>query len=134
MLTCASFVAILFLTPLSFLFSTFPFFRDSNLENNWYLVLESQVMATTPESVAQQNAKIAEVLQRVSKASDIFTDVASKNAGLTGLEVSGAVSEAKTTLVMETQKLLSTVRGPLDSVFVHFENVGYRCLDTAIVN
>ncbi len=84
-------------------------------------------MAAAPESIAQQNASITEALQKVSEAADVFANVASKNAGLTGLEPSGTVSEAKTTLVMETQKLLSTIRGPLDSVFVHFENVCSIC-------
>jgi len=72
-------------------------------------------MGSTPESVAQRNAAIAEVLKEVSTSAEVFSKIS-------GNEASGIVSEAHLDLVLKTMKLLRTVRGPLDSVYAHFEN------------
>jgi len=80
-------------------------------------------MASTPESVAQQNSAIAEALKVVSSASELFQKVSTENVGLAGTELAGKTSEAHNALVLSAMKLLRTIQGPVDTVFQHFADV-----------
>lgn len=85
-------------------------------------------MEKTPESVAQEIASLKRMLASVSEAIDSYAEIATKNVGKKDLEALGEVSESHTSLFMVANELLRTVRGPLDMVFSHFENVrSYVC-------
>jgi hypothetical protein len=77
----------------------------------------------TPEAVAAQNAAIQRALKSVSSLADSYNGISTKNVGKEGMQEVGEVSEARNSLVMETWKLLRTIRGPVDTLFEHFENV-----------
>ncbi|KAF2494859.1 O-methyltransferase [Lophium mytilinum] len=79
----------------------------------------------TTEAVAAQNAAIQTALEGVSSLADSYKDISTKNVGKHGLKDVGEVSEARNALVMETWKLLGAVRGPVDALFEHFENMSH---------
>ena len=82
-------------------------------------------MATvnTPEMVAQQNAAIQEALEDVTAATKTYAQVFSANAGKAGIVEAGEVTASKRSLQLKSQRLLETVRGPVDMVISHQENV-----------
>jgi hypothetical protein len=81
-------------------------------------------MNKSAESLQQEIAAIKQLLSSVGAAVDTYADVAIKNVGgQTSISDAGEVAEKQTALVMETSKLLRTVRGPVDMVFSNFENV-----------
>ncbi|PVH79658.1 o-methyltransferas-like protein [Cadophora sp. DSE1049] len=51
--------------------------------------------------------------------------MSAENVGLTGPAASASVQEAHKKLILNAQKLLSTIRGPYDSIFAHLENVSH---------
>lgn len=84
-------------------------------------------MERTSESVAQEVAAMKHMLSRVSDAIDAYADIATINVGQKNPTALGEVNESHTALVMETSKLLRTIRGPADMVFSNFENVSVLC-------
>jgi hypothetical protein len=82
-------------------------------------------MATvnTPEMVAQENAAIREALEDVTAAAKAYAQVSTANAGKAAIVEAGEVTASKRSLQLKSQKLLETVRGPVDMVMVHQENV-----------
>ena len=80
-------------------------------------------MANTAESIAQQNAPIQQALKETSALAQEYSKISSKYADATGIRESGEVSQAHTALFLQTAKLLRTVRGPVDMIYSHFENV-----------
>jgi hypothetical protein len=89
------------------------------------VVIIPRIMATvkTPEAVAQENAAIQEALEEVTAASKAYAQVSSANAGKAGLIEAGKVTESKLSLHLKAQRLLQAVRGPVDLVTSHQENV-----------
>lgn len=89
------------------------------------VVIIPRIMATvkTPEVVAQENAAIQEALEEVTAAAKAYAQVSSANAGKAGLVEAGKVTESKTSLHLKAQRLLQAVRGPVDLVTSHQENV-----------
>lgn len=77
----------------------------------------------TAQSIAERVASLKGMLSQVSTAIDHYAEIATKNVGARSIAQSGEIAEAHTALFMETNKLLRGVRGPLDMVFTHFENV-----------
>lgn len=80
-------------------------------------------MAESPEQTAQRNAAIKQQLATVIALAEQYERISTQNAGKTGIEETKQVTSAHTALCAETQKLLRTVKGPLDSVWSHIENV-----------
>jgi hypothetical protein len=80
-------------------------------------------MEKTTSTVAEEIAALRQTLKKVSSAIDSYSEIATRNAGDTGITASGEVSEAHTALYMEAHGLLRIARGPVDMVFSHFENV-----------
>ncbi|KAL1966251.1 hypothetical protein VTN77DRAFT_4604 [Rasamsonia byssochlamydoides] len=80
-------------------------------------------MAANAEQIAQQNAAIKQQLATVIALAEQYEKLSTQNAGKSDVEGTKEVSSAHTALCTETQKLLRTVRGPLDFVWSHFENV-----------
>lgn len=80
-------------------------------------------MAKTPEMVAQENAVIQEALEAVTAAAKAYAHVSSANAGKAGLVEAGEVTVAKRSLHLKSQRLLQAVRGPVDMIASHQENV-----------
>lgn len=81
---------------------------------------------SSPEAISQQNAAIREQLSLVSSLVEQYTATTAANAGnsktLT-VQEHGEQSRIHTAVVQETQKLLHAIKGPVDSVYSHFENV-----------
>ena len=78
----------------------------------------------TPEAVAQQNAAIRAQLAHVTTLVEQYTSITAENAGKTlTIAENGRQSGVHTDVVRETYKLLHAIKGPLDTVFCHFENV-----------
>jgi hypothetical protein len=84
-------------------------------------------MANTAEAIAQQNAAIQQALKETSALAEEYAKISSKYAGASGIQESGEVSQAHTALSQQTAKLVRTVRGPVDMLFYHFENVRIGC-------
>ncbi|KAI9739699.1 MAG: hypothetical protein M1834_006418 [Cirrosporium novae-zelandiae] len=82
-------------------------------------------MASPADAVAQHIAAIRKQLKHVTALVDDFAAISTKNAGNDGIVEKGEVTGSHTTLVQETHKLLNAVKGPLDTVFCHFENVAH---------
>jgi hypothetical protein len=85
-------------------------------------------MEKTPEIVAQENAAIQQALEEVRLAAEQHAQVSTKNAGKTGITESGEVSESHRELFLKSHKLMRAVRGPVDMIFSHFENVRTQSL------
>lgn len=78
----------------------------------------------SPEAVAQQNAAMKSQLAHVSALVEDYTQISTENAGKSvSIEENGKQSAAHTAVVQETYKLLHAIKGPVDSVYSHFENV-----------
>lgn len=82
-------------------------------------------MAKTPEMVAQENAAIQEALEDVTSAAKAYAQVSSANASNTGITESGKVTQSKRSLYLKSQRLVQAVRGPVDMIFCHAENVSW---------
>jgi hypothetical protein len=82
-------------------------------------------MATvnTPEMAAQENAAIQKALEDVTAAVKTYAEVSLANAGKAGITEAGEVTESKLSLQLKSDRLLKTVRGPIDMVVSHQENV-----------
>ena len=80
-------------------------------------------MEKNADTLAQEIAAMKDMLSKVGAAIDICAGKATKNLGQKDPIALGEVNETHTSLVMETSKLLRTVRGPVDMVFTNFENV-----------
>jgi hypothetical protein len=80
-------------------------------------------MAKTPEMVAQENAVIQVALEDVTSAAKAYAQVSSANASKTGITESGEVTQSKRSLYLKSQRLIQAVRGPVDMIFCHQENV-----------
>lgn len=73
-------------------------------------------MAENSDQIIQQNAAIKQQLATVIALAEQYEKASTQNS-------TKEVTSAHTALCAETHKLLRTVRGPLDSVWSHFENV-----------
>lgn len=82
------------------------------------------------QAVAQQNAAIKEQLARVSSLVAQYTTASAANAGKKTLTVEeqGEQSRNHTAVVQETHKLLHAIKGPVDTVYCHFENVSCQSI------
>jgi len=78
-------------------------------------------MATinTPEMVVQENAAIQKALEDVTAAVKAYAQISSANAGKAGIIEAGEVTESKLGLQLKSDRLLKTVRGPVDMVVSH---------------
>ena len=85
-------------------------------------------MRSSPEAIAKQIPLIEEALKSVSSSTETFKNVTAEHAGVTGFVASGKVGEAHGALVRSAMKLLNAIRGPMDSVTVHGENVSEQPL------
>lgn len=83
-------------------------------------------MANTPETIAQQNAAIKQALDETNALAEMYSKISSAHAGASGTQEPGEIGKAHTALSLQTAKLLRTVRGPVDMVFSHFENVSFH--------
>jgi hypothetical protein len=86
-------------------------------------------MEKTESAVAEEIAALRQTLSKVSSAIDSYAEIATRNVGDKSIAASGEVNEAHTALYMEARELLTTVRGPVDMVFSHFENVSSLYLE-----
>ncbi|KAK2744921.1 hypothetical protein FQN55_006483 [Onygenales sp. PD_40] len=78
----------------------------------------------SPEAVAQQNAAMKAQLAHVTALVEEYCNISTAQAGKEcTLEEKGKQSSDHTRIVQETHKLLHAIKGPLDTVFCHFENV-----------
>lgn len=80
--------------------------------------------ATTPEAAADQAAVLKAALQEATDAIDKYTKISVQNAGKTGLDHLGEVSQCQINMQASVRKLDLAVRGPVTMIFSHFENVG----------
>jgi hypothetical protein len=80
-------------------------------------------MRSSPEAISKQIPSIEEALKSVTNATATFKNVTAEQAGAVGFVASGKVGEAHGALVRSAMKLLNAIRGPMDSVTVHGENV-----------
>jgi hypothetical protein len=80
-------------------------------------------MRSSPEAIAKQIPLIEEALKSVTSATETFKTVTTEHAGATGFVAAGKVGEAHGALVQSAMKLLNAIRGPVDAVTVHAENV-----------
>lgn len=80
-------------------------------------------MAATPESVAQHNAYIAEVLKEVTAASAAFARLSTQNVGLTTPAEVGAVNKSHVELMASVNRLKRAAYGPVNSLIANFEEV-----------
>ncbi|PGH11173.1 hypothetical protein AJ79_05015 [Helicocarpus griseus UAMH5409] len=80
----------------------------------------------SPEAVAQQNAAMKAQLAHVTSLVNKYCNVATSLAGkeLT-IEEHVKQSGIHTTVVQEAHKLLNAIKGPVDTLFCHFENVAH---------
>jgi hypothetical protein len=89
-------------------------------------------MEKTQETLAQEIAAMRHHLGEVSAAIDAYETVATQNLGQKSITSSGAVSEKHTALFLESSKLLTTVRGPVDMMFSNIENVSWWCRNLSL--
>ncbi|OJJ46002.1 hypothetical protein ASPZODRAFT_142639 [Penicilliopsis zonata CBS 506.65] len=77
-----------------------------------------------PSSVAAQNAAIRAQLAHVTALVEEYCAISTEQARLKELSIEqhGRQSGSHTAVVREAHKLLNTIKGPLDTVFCHFEN------------
>lgn len=81
-------------------------------------------MANTPETTSEQNAAIKQVLEETNALAEKYFKISSKHAN-GGIQEPADIGEVHTALSLQTAKLLRTIRGPVDMIFSHFENVSY---------
>ena len=81
-------------------------------------------MERTPESVAAEIAALKHSLSEVTAAIDRYAEIAAQNVGNKDSAAAGEVLESHRAMFLKTGKLLTTVRGPVDTVIANFENVG----------
>ncbi|KAL1966237.1 hypothetical protein VTN77DRAFT_4789 [Rasamsonia byssochlamydoides] len=80
----------------------------------------------SPEEVSLQNAAIRQQLAHVTSLVEEYIEISTLNAGKTlTIQEHGEQSRIHTIVVQETYKLLHAIKGPLDTVFCHFENVAH---------
>lgn len=84
-------------------------------------------MANTPETIAQQNTAIKQALEETNALAERYSKISSRHAD-TSIQEPGEIGEVHTALSLQTAKLLRTVRGPVDMIFSHFENVSHGIL------
>lgn len=87
----------------------------------------------TSEAVAGQNAAIQESLKDVSVAAESYAQISMKNVGQDGMQETGEVGEARMALVLEAWKLLRAIRGPVDTLFEHFEKMSHTSACRALL-
>lgn len=80
-------------------------------------------MEKTTESVVGEIAALRQALKDVSTAIDNYAEKAIQNVGNKSAEASGEVSELHKALFLKTSSLARTVRGPVDMLISHFEDV-----------
>jgi hypothetical protein len=85
-------------------------------------------MERTAESVAAEVAALKQALKEVSAAIDNYSEIATRNVGNKDARASGEVRKSHKELFLQTNKLLTTVRGPVDTVISNFENVSTRVM------
>ena len=86
-------------------------------------------MKKTAESVAEEVRALKRMLGRVGAAINKYAEIATRNVGKKNMTGSGEISESHKALFLKTNKLLKTVRGPLDMAISHFENVSISRLN-----
>ncbi|PGH32250.1 hypothetical protein GX50_04981 [[Emmonsia] crescens] len=80
----------------------------------------------TPQAVAQQNAAMKAQLAHVTSLVEEYCNLSTSLAGkVLSIEESGKQSGIHTTVVQEAHKLLHYIKGPVDTLFCHFENVAH---------
>lgn len=80
---------------------------------------------SSSEAVSKQNSAIKAQLAHVTSLVEEYCKLSTANADKSALTVEeqGLQSEVFTNTVQEAHKLLHTIKGPLDTVYCHFENV-----------
>ena len=80
-------------------------------------------MADPSPSSLQDESPITQALKDVTAAVEKYTAIVPTNAENASVTEKAEVSDAQTAMFRETTKLLLAVRGPVDMIFSHFENV-----------
>jgi len=80
-------------------------------------------MEKTADSVAAEIAALKHSLTEVTAAVNEYAELAVQNVGNKDVMASGSVKQSHKDLFLKTNKLLRTVRGPVDMVTAHLENV-----------
>jgi hypothetical protein len=80
-------------------------------------------MEKTVDSVAAEIAALKHSLREVAAAINKYADLAVQNVENKDVTASGSVSQSHKDLLLKTNNLLRTVRGPVDMVISHLENV-----------
>lgn len=82
------------------------------------------------DAVIERNAAIKARLSQVTDLIEELCDTSIAQAEDPTLEENGQRNETHRAVVQEVWNLLYTIRGPVDSIFSHFENVrlqGFYC-------
>ena len=87
-------------------------------------------MRSSPESIAKQIPSIEEALRSVTRATETFKNATAEHVGAKGFVEAGKVGEAHGALVLSAMRLLSAIRGPIDSVSMHGEKVSVAALNS----
>lgn len=80
-------------------------------------------MEKTPESVAAEISALKHSLSQVTAAIDEYAEIATQNVGIKNSKALGEVSESHKTLILKTNTLLTTVRGPVENLISNIQNV-----------